>query len=193
MEFDTASRSEVRSFVCIGIPDEQRKRIARWLDSRRRESGEVRWVDARVIHITLKFCKEISPSTIGILADNLEHIERPGPFSISLGGIGGFPNLIRPKVIWAGISGETDRLEVLRKQVETAAYRAGIQKETRPYSPHVTLGRRSAADPLPSAVLSAMRDDPLVPDVWTVKEIILMRSLLTPTGPQYTPLGFFKI
>ena len=193
MEFDTASRSEVRSFVCIGIPDEQRKRIARWLDSRRRESGEVRWVDARAIHITLKFCKEISPSTIGILADNLEHIESPGPFSISLGGRGGFPSLIRPRVIWAGISGETDRLEVLRKQVENAAYRAGIQKETRPYSPHVTLGRRSAADPLPSAVLSAMHDDPLVPDVWTVEEIILMKSLLTPTGPRYTPLGIFKI
>ena len=193
MEFETASRSAVRSFVCIGIPDEQRKRLARWIDSRRRESREVRWVDARAIHITLKFCKEISPSTIGILADNLEHIESHGPFSISLGDIGGFPSLIRPRVIWAGISGETDRLEVLRKQVENAAYRAGIQKETRPYSPHVTLGRRSAADPLPSAVLSAMHDDPLVPDVWTVEEIILMKSLLTPTGPQYTPLGFFKI
>ena len=193
MEFDTVSSSAVRSFVCIGIPEEHRKRLARWIDSRRRESREVRWVDARAIHITLKFCKEITPAAISILTDNLEHIESPGPFSISLGGIGGFPNLIRPKVIWAGISGDTDRLEVLRKQVENAAYRAGIQKETRPYSPHVTLGRRAASDPLPRAVLSAMHDDPLVPDVWTVEEIILMKSLLTPTGPHYTPLGFFKI
>jgi len=193
MEFDTVSSSAVRSFVCIGIPEEHRKRLARWIDSRRRESREVRWVDARAIHITLKFCKEITPAVISILTDNLEHIESPGPFSISLGGIGGFPNLIRPKVIWAGISGDTDRLEVLRKQVENAAYRAGIQKETRPYSPHVTLGRRAASDPLPRAVLSAMHDDPLVQDVWTVEEIILMKSLLTPTGPHYTPLGFFKI
>lgn len=183
----------IRTFICIKIPDDHRKILAGWIDSRRRELHEVRWTDPDIMHITLKFCGEILPDTLSLLADNLQLIKQKGPFSISIDGIGGFPDLAKPRVIWTGIEGDIPRLKELQRNVENAAYRAGIPKEERPYSPHITLGRRNSTMPIPDSAKKAMESDVLMLEQWTVEEMFIMRSILSSSGPRYTPLGLFKI
>ena len=145
------------------------------------------------MHITLKFCGERQSETVDMLLDNLKNIRPTGPFDINIEGIGGFPDMLRPRVAWAGVRGDTESLFTIRNEVEKAALKASIPKENKKYTPHITIGRRNSDRALPERILSLMESEALVTAPWTVREIILMRSDLSPMGPRYTPLGLFKI
>ena len=145
------------------------------------------------MHITLKFCGERPSETVDMLLDNLKSIRPTGPFDINIEGIGAFPDMVRPRVAWAGLRGATEHLIKIRDEVETAALKASIPKDTKTSPPHITIGRRNSDIPLPEKALSSMQSEALVTSPWTVREITLMRSELSPMGPRYTPLGLFKI
>jgi len=145
------------------------------------------------MHITLKFCGERPSETVDMLLDNLKSIRPTGPFDINIEGIGAFPDMVRPRVAWAGVRGDTEHLFKIRDEVEKAALKASIPKENKKYTPHITIGRRNSDIPLPEKALSSMQREALVTSPWTVREITLMRSELSPMGPRYTPLGLFKI
>ena len=145
------------------------------------------------MHITLKFCGERQEETVASLGRNLAGLKPLGGLSLSIEGAGGFPDIARPRVIWAGLAGDLDKLRTLQKNVDIAALRAGIDREKRPFSPHLTLGRRGSASPLPEAALRGLQEFPLQAGQWQAHEIILMRSELSLRGPSYTPLELFKI
>ena len=145
------------------------------------------------MHITLKFCGERPSETVDMLLDNLKSIRPTGLFDINIEGIGAFPDMVRPRVAWAGVRGDTEHLFKIRDEVEKAALKASIPKENKKYTPHITIGRRNSDIPLPEKALSSMQSEALVTSPWTVREITLMRSELSPMGPRYTPLGLFKI
>jgi RNA 2',3'-cyclic 3'-phosphodiesterase len=68
-------------------------------------------------------------------------------FDLQIGGLGSFPNSKRPRVLWTGIHAPAD-LVSLQKNIEAGAVRLGYEKEERPFSPHLTLGRvRQNLDP----------------------------------------------
>ena len=169
------------------------KVLSGWLSARRRDSHEFRWVSPETMHITIKFCGERPPETVDLFLENLKNIRNRGPFEINIKGIGGFPDLIRPKVLWAGVSGDTEALSDIRNEVEKAAHRAFIPGENKKYTPHITLGRRNSDRALTQEALLPMQRTQPFTEPWTVTEIILMRSELSLTGPRYTPLGLFKI
>lgn len=183
----------LRTFACITIPKPQMKTVSDWLAFRRRESHEMRWAYPETMHITLKFCGERSSETVDMLLNNLKDISSTGQFNIHIEDIGGFPDLVRPRVVWASVKGDMERLSALRNEVEKAALKASIPRESKKYTPHVTIGRRNSDRPLPEEILSLMRCAALVTEPWTVRDITLMRSELSPIGPRYTRLGLFKI
>ncbi len=169
------------------------KVLSDWISARRRDSHEFRWASPETIHITLKFCGERPSETVDLLLENLQNIRDRGPFKINIEGIGGFPDLIRPKVLWAGVGGDTDTLSDIRNEVEKAALRASIPRDNKKYTPHITLGRRNSDRVLPQEALFPIQRAQPVTEPWTVRDIILMRSELSMMGPRYTPLGLFKI
>ena len=183
----------LRTFACITIPNPQMKILSDWISFRRRESHELRWAYPETMHITLKFCGEKPSETVSMLLNNLKNVSSIGQFDIYIEDIGGFPDLIRPRVVWASVKGNMERLSAVRNEVEEAALKASIPRENKKYTPHVTIGRRNSDSPLPEEVLSSMRCAALVTEPWTVRDITLMRSELSPMGPKYTPLGLFKI
>ena len=189
----SSSGTLLRTFACITIPNPQMKILSDWISFRRRESHELRWAYPETMHITLKFCGEKPSETVSMLLNNLKNVSSIGQFDIYIEDIGGFPDLIRPRVVWASVKGNMERLSAVRNEVEEAALKASIPRENKKYTPHVTIGRRNSDSPLPEEVLSSMRCAALVTEPWTVRDITLMRSELSPMGPKYTPLGLFKI
>ena len=73
------------------------------------------------------------------------------------------------------------------------AFRCGVAKEWRKFSPHITLGRRNEQSPLPEESVRIIEKDKIELPAWSVKEIIMMKSELTPGGPIYTPLKYFEL
>ena len=132
----------MRTFIAIPLPQECRVMLDQLQQSLRKHKADVRWVAIPSIHLTLKFLGEVDSGIIPKLKEFLDnHSKAERPFDLSLHGLGCFPNLIRPRIIWCGISGETERLLNLQQRVERVCVELGFAPEDRPFHPHLTLGR----------------------------------------------------
>lgn len=116
-----------------------------------------------------------------------------GSFELAAHGIGGFPKISAPRVVWTGIAGETEKLCALAQAADNLAARRGVAKERKKFSPHITLGRRSETAPLPAEALRELTFDKISLPSWMVREVIFMRSELTPKGPIHTPLKIYEL
>ncbi len=100
-----------------------------------------RWVPADNLHLTLKFLGDCPDSRVAHLEESLARAAlASGPARLAIAGVGAFPNLRRPRVIWIGVEPDP-KLELLQHEVETACAALGYQIEGRPFRPHITLGR----------------------------------------------------
>ena len=190
----TNSRETLRTFIALQIPQTARSVLAGTIQSLEdRLSTGLRWVDPNGIHLTLKFLGEVEPSRVDNILDAIgSSAGSMSPFRIKLSGLGTFPNEKRPRVVWAGIQGDLDSLVELQEKIEEASWGLGFNRERRPFSPHLTLGRvkdqisdserRQVGDVVSS--LSIKTDES-----WTVDAVHLVRSQLTPSGATYSTLG----
>ena len=153
--------------------------------------GAVRWAKPDGIHLTLKFYGEVKSERLPAIEDSLRSAaDNCPPLRLMLEGLGVFPGLNRPRVIWAGVGGDFDALSALQKAVEDGAAALGFAREARPFAAHLTLGRVSeqpaAADLRKLPDLLGRPLGPAAP--LTVTSLSLMRSELKPGGAVYTRL-----
>jgi 2'-5' RNA ligase len=134
--------SLIRSFIAVEIPLEIQKNIYKETTNFRRElDGLVRWVAPDNLHLTLKFLGDVSPASVEFLIQMLRNeADKVDCFTMHLAGLGSFPSLKRPRVIYIGIHAPAG-LEALHRGIESASRRLGYESEERPFSPHLTLGR----------------------------------------------------
>ena len=179
----------IRSFIAIELPEETRQTLAAIQQELKRTGAGVRWVKPSSIHLTLKFLGNIHPGQVDDIAAVAAQVVRSEPvLTLRAGGLGGFPNQRKPRVIWIGMQGEVQRLSQIQARVENALEPLGFAREKRPYRPHLTIGRvkdRSRLQPLIDAM--ATLDVPEF-NSFDADEIILYKSDLRPTGAIYTKL-----
>jgi 2'-5' RNA ligase len=153
--------------------------------------GGVRWVRAEGIHLTLKFYGEVGSDRLSGLQGVVKSAAAGvGPLALEMNGLGTFPNLARPRVIWAGLAGELDRLKALQRSVEEASRPLGFEPEARGFTPHLTLGRVEPGwRPADRQSLedAFARLGPGVRAAFTADTLTLIRSDLRPGGAVYTP------
>lgn len=133
----------LRSFIAVEIPEELQNAIDQHLAPLQKALPKplVRWVSPQNVHLTLKFLGDVSPINLERLAEALRiEAHAHPPFSMSVGGIGAFPNSRRPRVIWIGLDAPA-ALVALQHGVEAAAATLGYEAEDRAFSPHLTVGR----------------------------------------------------
>jgi 2'-5' RNA ligase len=98
-----------------------------------------RWQDDEQLHLTLRFIGEVERPVASDLAAALESIAWPA-FELALEGVSHFERKGMPTTIWARVT-LTPELDGLRKKVERACELAGLGRETRRFTPHVTIAR----------------------------------------------------
>lgn len=132
----------MRTFIAIPIPAECQRILNQIQKALQSHKADVRWVSFCSIHLTLKFLGNVDPAIVPRLAESLQNevIAIPG-VSLRLHGLGCFPNLKNPRVIWCGIEGETERLSQIQRKVEATCVQYGFSPEDRNFHPHLTLGR----------------------------------------------------
>jgi 2'-5' RNA ligase len=183
----------LRIFTCITIPEDRRKILGEWLSARKKDMPDVRWVRPETMHLTLKFCGEIQEDMALGMMRHLEKRKQKGAFQLTVEETRGFPSLSSPRVVCASVGGDMRRLKEVQYEAETAALRVGIDRDARAYSPHLTLGRRTAQTKLTDRQREILEENPISAAPWYADSITLMKSELFPSGPKYTPLGVFKI
>lgn len=189
--------ANIRTFIAVGVPAAAQQILADAAGRLRAHTPPaVRWAAPDGMHLTLKFLGNIAPALVEpLLAALSDAAQQTAPFDLRMSGLGAFPHPRRPRVLWAGITGDTDALTALQQSVERASLGLGFTPESRPFAPHITLGRvRQSADSralhLVGEAISAA--PPLPPSSWTVDAIQLMQSVPTPGGMRYVELGAAK-
>src|SRR4029077_17189165 len=110
-----------RLFVAIKIPADVRSAIEGAHSCLRRElsGAAIRWTKIEQLHLTLKFLGNVDTGRVEALADALRTICLGfAPLRLRAGGVGSFPNLRRPRVLWVGVSDAQGQLERLQRAVE---------------------------------------------------------------------------
>lgn len=186
---------QVRSFVAIELESDIKSAVGEIQQALRGKEIEdqVRWVKPEGMHLTLKFLGNVPADRIKELTLAMTRgSQGVRQFRIAFHGLGCFPSLSRPNVIWVGVEGETEELAALQQGIEEHLSLLGYPPEKRGYAPHLTLGRvrrdvaasqrrrlGSLIEGLAVAVLGEM----------LVREVSLMRSDLSPSGARYSRLA----
>jgi RNA 2',3'-cyclic 3'-phosphodiesterase len=176
------SEKMLRAFVALDIDAETRARIATMIEDLRPHLHKLRLVPVEQLHLTLRFFGDIPRASVTELAADLERAARACPaVEVALEGVGMFPERGHPRVLWLGLA-LPEPIFALQAACEAAAQRIGLPAETRPFRPHLTLGRWRAPaprPPLPEIVLGETR----------LSRIVLFESKLAPSGAVHTQLA----
>ncbi len=178
-----------RAFVAIEVPDSVRTSIAALIGRLRKRdaANAVRWVRPEGVHVTLKFLGDISDDEERVIGSALASATYGrSSFELSLGPLGAFSSRrgARDQVVWVGFSGELAQLLGLATSVERALVEAGFQAESRPFAPHLTLGRmRRGTRSVPNFTEGAAW--PPSDTAFRVDHVRLMESDLRPDGARY--------
>jgi len=186
----------VRCFICVELEEKIRKKISRWIEELKILAPRLKWVSEEGLHITLKFCGEINLSKVIKLENALQDAfarETIGPFDLEIAGVGAFPGLRVPRVLWLGIGGEEDQLVRVVEVVECAAEVVGLEREHRPFHPHVTIARVKSPSDVPVDLIRTISDHDLGQLSWKVNGVTLMKSELKRTGSIYTPIAKYQL
>jgi len=186
-------KSVIRSFIAIALSREIQSKLTQISTELQAQlkGVSIRWVPVDNIHLTLKFLGDVSTSNLEMLKSTLQ-VETAGhiPFEISVGDLGAFPNLRRPRVIWVNVQAPAE-LSNVQHGIETQMARLGYPLDERPFHPHLTLGR--------VARTASSQDLQIIYDVFSkykvgfigatrVLTINLYKSDLQPGGASYTCL-----
>jgi 2'-5' RNA ligase len=156
----------------------------------RKAGFSIRWVRREGIHLTLKFLGDIDKNAIdGIRSAMDESAKGRAGFTLQGKGIGVFPDFRRPRVVWMGLSGDTEMLSKLQGQLETHLDALGFPKERRRFKGHLTLGRAKGRLDVEKLRKSVEKLDAFETDAFAVESVILYQSTLRPQGAIYTKLA----
>lgn len=181
----------MRSFIAFKPPENIARQIGRLQAHLRSKGVGARWVKPSNIHLTLKFLGETDPLRAGDIRSAMQAaVSGQAPLELALDGIGGFPNLTRPRVLWQAVVKDVERLQAIQQRLEAQLAKTGFNPERRPYRAHLTIGRIRNPKrwrPGEAALLRRMLDFPLQP--FTVDTLIWYESRLLPGGAEYTALA----
>jgi 2'-5' RNA ligase len=177
----------VRLFVAVNLPPAERRAAFEAVAPLRAARFPVRWVGEDSIHVTLRFLGEVDEARVAPIRDALAAAVRAARrFDVGLGGVGAFPSLARPRVVWIGVE-RHPALELLANDVEKGLMTLDFEPELRPFHPHLTLGRAErSARPSAFARLETLAGTIEYQASIPVESVDLMQSVLGPRGATYT-------
>ena len=182
-------KETIRTFIAVELPQEIHDRLQKLRVHFGASMRDVRWTKHGNVHVTLKFLGDVQVSRIDAISEALRDIAHQfSPFTMSLAGIGAFPNSRKPRIVWVGIEKGANSLIEMAKLIETSMKRLGFPLEKRPFRPHLTVGRvRRLTDP---ARMTEALERSEVGELgeFIVERVNLIKSQLDPAGSIYTTL-----
>ena len=181
--------------VFLAVPVGQEPAIGQFYDKIRAGLAEekIKWVRPENLHLTLHFFGDLEEEDIARV-DRLfgQFLTLLPAFGLSFRGVGVFPGLQRPRVLWVGTE-PAALLDRLAETVEEVLIEGDFDLPDKPFSPHLTIGRiKWIGDRKKFAeVITDNRDVPVTR--LPVNEIHLLESILRPEGPEYRVLHSYGL
>lgn len=179
----------MRLFTGLDLPDDVVRSLRKLLDQLR-PTARISWSPPENLHITTKFIGEWPEVRLDELKAGLGALPSRPAIPVYIRKLGFFPNPHAPRVFWCGI--EAPGLDALASATDQATATLGVPKESRAFSPHLTLARikeRLNLQPLRESIaaLPSLEFGEFVAD-----RFFLYLSQPGPGGSVYTKLADWK-
>ena len=199
----------IRAFLAVELSQELRAELAtvqqelkHRIEPEMKRDIRISWAQPASIHLTLKFLGDMDEQVIDPLLAAVEQaIGRQTAVNVPLERLGAFPRPQSPRVLWVGPSqnwergAEAKRVVEIHGAIEQACEGLSFLRETRSFSPHLTLARIKVGERHVGVALAkvGVLDRPISLSSLAVESVVLMKSELKPTGSVYTKLWEVKI
>lgn len=145
------------------------------------------WVTEERLHLTMEFLGDQPDDAVPALRDALTGAAQGhAPVTLVLRGLGAFPNLRMPRIVWMGVEPDP-KLELLQHDMARACEELGYERDARAFRPHITLGR--ARTPLRAEAARSLAAAARAV-AWSAtveaRSVDIMESRLLPSGAQYS-------
>jgi 2'-5' RNA ligase len=194
----------IRTFLAVELSQELRAELAtvqqelkHRIEPEMKRDTRISWAQPASIHLTLKFLGDMDEQVIDPLLVAVEQaIGSQTAVNVTLERLSAFPRPQSPRVLWVGPSenwergAEAKRIAEIHGAIEQACEGLSFLRETRPFSPHLTLARIKVGERHVGVALAkgGVLDRPLSLSSLAVESVVLMKSELKPTGSVYTKL-----
>jgi 2'-5' RNA ligase len=182
----------MRLFVAVDLSEETRRAMAaaqtRIAAALADGSASLKWVRPEHLHLTLVFLGNVAEARVTAVVEAVGRDVGAAPFDMVFDGVGAFPPRGAPRVLWAGVTEGAAELAAVQREMLRRVTALGLAVDTRPFHPHLTLGRWRQSSPWDRTVACATGPlDPMARvRVWRTT---LYESRLSPSGPTYTALA----
>jgi 2'-5' RNA ligase len=178
----------MRLFIASPLSAELEEFLGKVILDLKQRRGRVKWVSPKNIHLTLKFLGETREDLIDPIKKAIERTsQNHNAVKTVINAVGAFPRPDRPRVIWAGLSENIEKLVLMASDIEDEMEKLGFPKEKRAFKSHLTLGRVKDDSGL-GELSAAVKTYAIIPQEVIFDKIVLFKSTLTPQGPIYDRL-----
>jgi RNA 2',3'-cyclic 3'-phosphodiesterase len=187
---EAARRDEAerhRTFIAVPLSPDVRDAAARARAPLAAYADRFRWVSPSHLHLTLQFLGDI---TTGEVAEAVGAARAAAgavaPFAITFAGLGAFPSVAAPRVVWVGVTRGAERLVALAESLARALRDRRFSLDPRPFAPHLTLARARGTGRPPDLRREAEAFDRVVLGDESVTELVVVKSVLGSSEPVHT-------
>jgi 2'-5' RNA ligase len=180
----------IRTFIAVEIPENIISGIRDLQQDLKAYGVDIRWIRPENIHLTLKFLGDVQAADMDrIIKAIIGTAEGGSPISLQAKGIGVFPGVKRPRVLWVGLTGQLELLSSLQKTLDANLKGIGFPPEKRPFKGHLTIGRIKTKMNSKIFVDALMDFRSFESETFVADRIVLFKSELKPNGAVYTNLA----
>jgi RNA 2',3'-cyclic 3'-phosphodiesterase len=183
-----------RVFIAVPLSPAVREAAA---DARRlfaAHTDRFRWVSPRQLHLTLAFLGDITAAQMTKAVEAARAAAGScAPFAVTFAGLGAFPSLAAPRVVWAGVTHGGDRVTVLAAALADALRARRFVLDPRPFTPHLTLARARGTGRPPNLRGETAALERAVLGEQSVTELIVVKSVLGSSEPAHTVIATARL
>ena len=175
----------MRLFIAFPLEPAVTRRLGEIVAEFQKLGGPIKWVEPNNLHLTTRFLGETADTKVDSLIKMVTAAaSHASPIHSVIHQIDGFPNLHRPRVIWAGLDRKATKLALIATEIERAVQQIGFPAEAKPFNPHLTLGRVREGARIGNS-LDYLLHYKFTPIPVTFDRLALIKSTLMPSGPIY--------
>ena len=181
---------KIRAFIAISLPERILQAIAKLQETLKGSGFKIRWTRKEGIHLTIKFLGDIEWDDVEKIHVAMERTTLDfSPFTLRGEGVGVFPDIRRPRVVWIGLTGDVEALSLLQRGLEDQLNSFGFPKERRAFKGHLTVGRVKGRVDLAKLAKALEALEEFQTESFTAQSVVLFQSDLRPNGAVYSRLA----
>ena len=180
----------IRAFIAIDVPQDVKNHLGSVSDALGSLDLDARLAPVSSIHLTLRFLGNVEESRVSGLGDAILRCARQvPPFPLAVRNLGAFPTRKRPRIVWAGVTGDGG-LERLHRVLGLELQKLGFDRERKKFRPHLTLLRlKSSRNRKRLSRFLDQEGDRTRPVPFCVRQIHLYESRLHSRGARHLKLA----